>query len=81
MRAITIAAILVLSSCSRDTAAEDAERRYEIARSSMVGPVELCRLAGEVAGEWLKREDQLKYQSWNVRRELHCRGELAPPMP
>ena len=72
MRWLILPILLMTLGCDRS--AESAERQYEIASGS-----DRCAVAQRVAEEWLKREDEAKYQEWKGTASMDClRASVAP---
>lgn len=75
MRAAVIAAMATaLAACSdsKVTAAEDAERRYDLVQAS--GSLdEACAAAKEVRDAWLKTLDKSKYERAALTASIQCR--------
>jgi len=54
-----------------ETAAQKAERRYEIVEKSGDHRAQ-CEEAGKVAEAYLDAGDQQNYESWKSRRNIYC---------
>ncbi|KPL67438.1 hypothetical protein SZ64_04560 [Erythrobacter sp. SG61-1L] len=67
---VAATSLLMVSACS--SAAERAERRFEIAEKNGIDPRDACRAAGEAKQEWLNQGNEREYQRWMIVEYNAC---------